>query len=116
MAAGDAVDDPKIHRAAFIIAILTAIAASGGCGYTVWKIAVDQRFWDEILFKHFAAVIGLPGAAGGAFALVVFLRQTEGPIEFVGLGFTVKGAAGQLVMWILCFLSFVAGLKLLWDL
>ena len=71
--------------------------------------------WEKVLEEHFAAIIGLPGAAAAAFVLVVFLRQTEGPIEFEGLGFKLKGAAGQILMWVICFLALAGAIKLLWQ-
>jgi hypothetical protein len=49
-----------------------------------------------------------------AFAIVVFLRQTDGPIEFEGLGFKFKGAAGQVVMWVISFSAIAGAIKLVW--
>jgi hypothetical protein len=49
-----------------------------------------------------------------AFLLVVFLRQTEGPFEFKGLGFEFNAASGQVAMWVVCFLAIVGAIKLLW--
>ena len=54
------------------------------------------------------------GATILSFALVVFLRQTEGPIEFEGLGMKFKGAAGQVVLWAFCIIVFALCAKLLW--
>ena len=71
-------------------------------------------YWPEIIRDHWSAVVGLPGAAAVSFIIVVFLRQTEGPIEFEGLGFKFKGAAGQVAMWVICFLAFVVAIKLIW--
>ncbi|MGH6823647.1 MAG: hypothetical protein ACREC4_09205, partial [Methylocella sp.] len=59
-------------------------------------------------------IVGLPTATGVSVAIVVFLRQTDGPIEFEGLGFKLKGAAGQVTMWILTFLAMAVAMKLLW--
>jgi hypothetical protein len=50
---------------------------------------------------HYQAIIGLPAAAAVSFIIVIFLLQTEGPIEFEGLGFKLKGAAGQATMWVI---------------
>ena len=103
-----------VGKAAFLIAGLGAVTASAGMFYTIWRIFVNPRFWDEIVLGHFVAVIGIPVASGAVFALVVFLRQIEGPIEFEALGFKLKGAAGQVVLWALCFLVYIIALKLLW--
>jgi hypothetical protein len=67
-----------------------------------------------LLRDHFAAIVGLPGAVMVAFALVVFLRQTDGPVEFEGLGFKFKGASGQVIMWAVCFLSMAVAIKMCW--
>ena len=37
------------------------------------------------------------------------------PIEIRFLGFELKGAAGPVVLWTVCFLALVAGGELLWD-
>jgi hypothetical protein len=76
--------------------------------------AAGFPFGAEILKDHWSAIIGLPASAAVSFILVVFLRQTDGPIEFEGLGFKFKGAAGQVAMWVVCFLAFAGTIKLLW--
>jgi hypothetical protein len=64
--------------------------------------------------RNFIVIIGLPLAALAALFLVLVLRQTQGPIEFEGLGFKFKGASGPVIMWILVYLAFVASFKTLW--
>jgi hypothetical protein len=68
----------------------------------------------DILIGKFQVVVGLPAAAIAAFVIVVFLRQTAGPIEFEGFGFKFHGAAGQVILWLICFWAIVAAIKLLW--
>ena len=82
---------------AFWLAAIAVLAAAIVFGFTIVVVATQFTYWQEVLRDHFAAIIGLPGAAAVAFALVVFLRQTDGPIEFEGLGFKFKGAAGQVI-------------------
>ena len=67
------------------------------------------------MYAHFAAIIGIPAAAGAAFVLVSLLRQLDGPIEFNVPGFTLKGSTGQIVLWAICFMAFVTALNMLWD-
>jgi hypothetical protein len=74
----------------------------------------DKPGGHDILVVHYAAIVGLPAAAAVSFILVVLLRQIDGPIEFEGLGFKFRGAAGQVVLWVLCFLAFSGAIKLLW--
>jgi hypothetical protein len=69
---------------------------------------------DDLLAKHFAAVVGLPLAGVGASSLIVFFSHTSGHMEFEVLTIKFKGAAGPLILWCLCFLSIVSSIKLLW--
>ena len=108
-------EHPLRRRAAFWFAVIAVIGAVFVYGWTILLIIQQFRPWQNVLEKQFAAIVGLPGAAAAAFVLVVFLRQTEGPIEFEGLGFKIKGAAGQLLMWVVCFLSMAGAIKLLWN-
>ena len=66
--------------------------------------------------KHFPAVIGLPMAAVGAFIIVAVLQQSSGAIQFEALGLKFRGAAGQVMMWVICFLAIVLALRLVWSL
>jgi hypothetical protein len=68
----------------------------------------------EYIFAQPGAVIGVPFCGAMAAFIVLLLRTTQGPIEFEALGFKFRGASGPIVMWVLCFLSFVAATKLLW--
>jgi hypothetical protein len=107
-------EDRVVRSTAFWFAVLTALCAVVIFGYAILVVAYGFRYWEEILRDHFAAIIGLPGAAAVAFMLVVFLRQTEGPIEFKGLGFEFKGASGQVAMWVVCFLAIAVAIRLCW--
>lgn len=69
----------------------------------------------EIVKTHFPAIVGLPLAAIFSAFIVVTLQQTSGPIKFEGLGFKFEGSAGQVVLWIFCFLTIAATIRLLWD-
>jgi hypothetical protein len=50
----------------------------------------------SILIKHYPATIDTTISALTALALVFLLEYPKGPIEFQGLGFKFKGAAGPL--------------------
>ncbi len=81
--------------------------------WLIWSLNYDAQFI-EIMYKHLAAVIGIPGAIITAFVLVNVLEQVSGPIKFSGLGFKFEGASGPVVMWVVVFLALVGGLKALW--
>ncbi len=104
----------RTNTVAFWFAVAAALGGAAVYGFTLMVIAQQFQFWQEVLHEHFAAIIGLPGAVAIAFLIVVFLRQTSGPIEFEGLGFKFKGAAGQVVMWVVCFLAMAVAIKLVW--
>jgi len=107
-------EDRIVRGTAFWLAVLTALCVVAVFGYAILVVTYGFRYWEEILKDHFAAIIGLPGAAAVAFMLVVFLRQTDGPIEFRGLGFEFKGASGQVAMWVVCFLAIAVAIRLCW--
>jgi len=79
-------------------------------------VQFGQGFWLELALNHFPAVIGLPAAAAASFVVVLLLRNTEGPIEFEGLGFKFKGASGPVVLWVFVFLAIAAAIRMLWPL
>jgi hypothetical protein len=68
----------------------------------------------EIAQNHFLATVGLTGFAITSFAVVVFLRNTEGPIEFDVWGLKFRGAAGQVVLWVFCVSVLSLCAKMLW--
>jgi len=106
--------DALLRKLTIISAVAVSALAAVSFGFLVFRVARDPAYEDLILKQHFDAVIGIPCAGFAAFAIVVFLRQTDGPIEFESLGFKFKGAAGQVVMWALCFLVMILAIKLLW--
>ncbi len=69
----------------------------------------------DLYKKNFIVIIGLPFAALASLFIVVFLEQSQGPIEFKGLGFEFKGASGPVVLWVLCYLAFVISFSVLWN-
>jgi|SRR5215203_155822 len=91
---------------------------------TVWGVFVATwlgwHSWQpdswvlRMVQEHFAALIGVPMAALIAMCVVLLLRFSAGPIEFKAFGVEFEGASGQVVFWVLCFLSIVSSLKLLW--
>ena len=70
----------------------------------------------ELVLKHYPTVVGLPSAAAAALFIVLVLKAAAGPIEFEAIGFKFKGASGPVVLWVLCFLAIVAGIRTVWGL
>ena len=80
-----------------------------------WISAEDGReLTRSVLRDHFAAVVGLPLAAVLSLILVGSLRISGGPIEFEIGSVKVRGAAGPVTLWVLCFLAIAVAIKLLW--
>ena len=101
-----------------VVATLVLIALVIVGGVFVYFLALDIAYaqpWMMDVFKeHTAAVLGLPLAAIAAFALVLVLETKSGRIEFEGFGFKFRGASGEVIMWVICFLTIVSSIKLLW--
>lgn len=73
----------------------------------------DYRF-NDILYEHLAAAIGVPLSALTALALVMALENVAGNVELEAFGLKFKGASGPIIMWVICFLALIAGIKALW--
>ena len=66
--------------------------------------------------EHPAGTLGVAMGAISAFSVVAVLDVfARDPIEIKFFQFELKGAAGPVVLWIVCFLAFVAGTELLWE-
>jgi hypothetical protein len=92
-----------------IIALLLAIA-----GLAWWLIADwNAPYLIKKLDEQFNVLIGIPASGAAALLLVIFLRTTDGPVEFEVPGFKFKGASGPIILWVLVFGSIVSAIKLL---
>ena len=89
-----------------LIAVALLIAA-------VWHNRFDPVL-SNLVVKNFAAIVGLPFAFIAAFIVIALFRQGETPIEFDGFGLKLKGAAGEIVLWIMCFVAISGSIAVLW--
>jgi len=95
-----------------VIAILLTLGAFlilGVLFFALWQNRFDPVL-TELVLRQFPVIIGLPFGALGAFIVVTLLRQREDPLEFEGLGFRLKGAAGEIILWNISFLVIVAAI------
>jgi hypothetical protein len=87
------------------------------CGFlvyhTVYPTAAEGWFL-TLINAHFAATLGVPLCGIAAACVVLVLKSASGPIQFEVLGFKLRGAAGPVVLWVLCFLVMIAALHMLW--
>jgi hypothetical protein len=84
------------------------------------SILLASFFWQQepwfmrIMKEHFAAFFGIPMATLIALAIVIVLRISAGPIEAEFSEIKLRGAAGEVLFWVICFLSVVAAIAWLW--
>ena len=85
---------------------------------SIVTVLISAIFFSETLIKiileHPAAIIGIPISALVSLSLVLSLEQVGGPIVFKMPGVEFKGASGQVVLWLLCFMAIVFSIKMLW--
>src|SRR2546421_445304 len=96
-----------------------AVLLTGSFAFVVLTLVIyvgSVGFWNDIAQKHVPSILGLPCAALASLVLVLVLRTVSGNIELEVLGFKFKGAAGPIIMWILCFLAITLGIVKTWDL
>src|SRR5438552_2194544 len=96
--------EEKLRRWMSWVAVVSTVLFS----IIVGAMVIDagfHGFWDGVLQEHVVTVVGLPVAAMLALAIVLLLRTVAGAIELKFLGFEFKGAAGPIVMWIMCFVA-----------
>lgn len=107
--------DQRIRRAARWLIICSAFAFAG----LFLAGAAASMFFEpwtlELAKQQFPAVVGLPMAALAALCLVVLLEIQAGNVELKAFGFEFKGAAGPIVMWVICFFAISAAIKMLWK-
>jgi hypothetical protein len=82
----------------------------------VYPEAVPESWLVTMVREHPSPTLGIAMSAISAFCVVAVLDVfARDPIEIRFLGFELRGAAGPVVLWALCFLAFVAALEVLWD-
>lgn len=106
----------RLFRRIIAIVALTGASLVGGVFlfFLARDVANAEPWMMEVFRAHAAAVLGLPTAALAALCIVLFLEAKSGRIEFEGFGFKFRGASGEIVLWVICFLAIAASVKLLW--
>jgi hypothetical protein len=99
----------------WLMFILIVVVLAGLIG--TWLIVVVTSFGDaqrEVVSQHYVVIVALPVAGVFSFIVVFLFKQTSGPIEFEAFTLKFRGAAGPVILWILCFLAIAAAIKALW--
>ncbi len=109
-------NEAKFRKLFLYLAALLIVIFSTYVFFIVAKRGYDDKIWLPIAMQHFPAIIGLPMAAICALFIVMILKYTSGPIEFELLSFKFKGASGQIIFWVICFLAITLAIRVLWPL
>ena len=97
-----------------VIIILTSFGVFALMGLTsVHKTEGD--YWQTLIREQFPVLVALPMAGLGSLFVTLILRISTGEMEFEIVGLKFKGGAAPIVFWVLCFLSVVVSIKLLWQ-
>lgn len=95
-------------------AVVISLGFLAACA--VW-IANFRSDWQiQILREHYAAIVGLPSAAAGAFVMVTLFRQVSGTIRISFGGLSLEGASGPILLWVVCFIAMALAIKMIWPL
>jgi hypothetical protein len=100
-----------------LVNVIIAVAALGATAALIIALWVNRTdpVLTNLVLKNFPVIIGLPFAFIASFIVVALFRQGDSPIEFKGLGLEFKGAAGEIILWLLCFVAISGAIKLLWK-
>jgi hypothetical protein len=97
-----------------VIIILTCFGVFALMGLTsVHKTEGD--YWKTLIREQFPVLVGLPMAGLGSLFVTLILRISTGEMEVEIGGLKFKGAAAPIVFWVVCFLSIVLSIQLLWQ-
>jgi hypothetical protein len=71
----------RIRKTAFWFAVAAVLAAAVVFAFALLVVQQQYTKWEDTLEKHFAAIIGLPGAAAVAFVLVISCGKQKAPLN-----------------------------------
>ncbi|MBK8228616.1 MAG: hypothetical protein IPK70_15755 [Flavobacteriales bacterium] len=98
---------------------VSVVILTGFGVYLLYKLqhigGADEQFWHNIVKDQVPAMVGIPMAGLAALFMTLVLRAANGPVEFNALGMEFKGGSGPIVFWIICFITIVLSIKLLWH-
>jgi len=107
--------DQRLRRwsrwAAVVFALQGALQLTA---FLLWLLFTDSAATKALFLNEVRAIVGIPLAALTAFCVVTNLQATSGDIKFSGLTFTFEGAAGPVVLWVMCFLAVILSIVALW--
>ena len=82
----------------------------------LFPAAIPDSWFLTLIKQHPSGTLGTATSAVSAFSVVAVLDiLSRDPIKFKVLGIELEGAAGPVVLWVVCFLSIIVGGGYLWD-
>lgn len=82
----------------------------------LYPSALQDSWFLSMIQQQPAGTLGVAMAAISSFSVVAVLDVfANDPIEIRFFQFELKGAAGPVILWTLSFLSFIAGINILWK-
>lgn len=91
----------------FLIILLSVVY-----GYKIVVALWFEGGFSKMIDHNPYQAIALPVAALISLGLVLSLEQKSEGIKFKAVGFEFEGASGQIVLWVMCYLSIVLSIKL----
>ncbi len=111
--------DPQSQKLQIIMSwIIVVILTCFGVFALIGLVSVHKTegdYWQTMIREQFPVIVGLPMAGFGALFVTLVLRISTGELSFEIAGLKFKGGADPVVFWIICFLSIVLSIQLLWQ-
>lgn len=83
--------------------------------HAIRKTSTEDSWLLKVFETQFAATVLVPLSAISAACVVILLGvATGGDLSFEAGFLSFKGASGPITLWLACFLSMIAAVKLLW--
>ena len=111
--------DPQRQNLQLIMSWIVIIILTIFGIYALFKLSsvheTKGEYWKTLISDQFPVLVALPMAGLGALFVTLILRISTGELEFDIAGLKFKGGAAPIVFWIICFLSIVISIQLLWQ-
>ena len=111
--------DLQTRKLQAIASWVVVVILIGFGAYALMKLVsvheTPGTYWQDLIREQFPVLVGLPMAGLGALFVTLILRISTGPLEFEMAGVKFKGGAAPIVFWIICFLSIVISIHMLWQ-
>lgn len=112
-------NDPQTQKLQIIMSWVVIIILTIFGVFALIKLSsvhkTEGDYWQTLISEQFPVIVGIPMAGLGALFVTLILRISIGELEFELAGLKFKGGAAPIVFWVICFLSIVLSIRLLWQ-